>query len=683
MTSKTDVATQNQRLFAVFKLRLSSTQHYVAVAEKLGKWLANDKAYYPEARPQVIPSIANAFIALILCVAPYQHHFVEPDLQASVRHLLATIARLKAPASDVAAPSVSDTVQDRPFPSTVIEPSQQMRPSSSSLASALTPTTPTASNTNRALTNPPQPSKEEDSNQVISPSVPVTQPPVVSQTDPVSSVESGSASTPAVSTIKLSKRKKKKKDDLANLIQADVERYYQKKGTIQKPAEDAQTLLLLPRTSSKLVEVTQSTTSPVVPSTVEDTPMRAESKAKEPNSTSERIDIEMTDPTDPHVQAASSASAVEPAISSAPAVASEPLPSAMDDEVNRMTGPIPSSDQVGIAGAVDPGVVNSDEAMPPVSHDPPITEGRRSQPEAVVSSDNTSLHGVVDMDVDTQTEELTRAPQPNEFLAGHPVDPAALQEIIQNVVNNVNRLIASDAAPPRSSEVFLTPSVTDGPPLDAGEFSTIDLPIPPVFEDVHLEEDITPSTKTGIEAATVIAQHRGLPSGTITINFSINQDQLDSITKWNDRSKHSDDIRESLCITLLCFAMTGLESSPSKDLHTLLPELECSWPKTGGLSMNALWNGQRTKFPMSPPFALPANGLVDVSPFLVLGNNLLHITQTRDMSKYWLLLCAHHPTPSQINAVARRRHKERNWTGWLEKISQPFQLPFRIPVKAS
>jgi hypothetical protein len=43
------------RLFAVFKLRLSSTQHYVAVAEKLGKWLANDKAYYPEARPQVIP----------------------------------------------------------------------------------------------------------------------------------------------------------------------------------------------------------------------------------------------------------------------------------------------------------------------------------------------------------------------------------------------------------------------------------------------------------------------------------------------------------------------------------------------------------------------------------------------------------------------------------------------------
>jgi hypothetical protein len=108
-----------------------------------------------------------------------------------------------------------------------------------------------------------------------------------------------------------------------------------------------------------------------------------------------------------------------------------------------MTGAIPSSDQVGIAGAVDPGVVNSDEAMPPVSHDPPITEGRPSQLEAAVSSDNTSLHGVVDMDVDTQTEVLTRAPQPNELLAGHPVDPAALQEIIQNVVNNVNRLIAS------------------------------------------------------------------------------------------------------------------------------------------------------------------------------------------------------------------------------------------------
>ncbi|KAJ6488668.1 hypothetical protein C8R47DRAFT_490925 [Mycena vitilis] len=199
-------------------------------------------------------------------------------------------------------------------------------------------------------------------------------------------------------------------------------------------------------------------------------------------------------------------------------------------------------------------------------------------------------------------------------------------------------------------------------------------------------EDFTPSTKTGIEAATVITSQRGLASGTTKINLTITEDQLISIAKWNDRSKNSDDLKQSLCISLLCFAMddvkTHLESSKSNDLCTLLPELECSWPNDGGLSMNTLWNGQRMRFPMSPPFALPPNGLMDVNPFLVLGKNTFRITQTRDMSKYWLLLCAHRPTPCQLTAVARRRHKETKWNGWLGNISQPLQLPFTMPIEA-
>ncbi|KAJ7470373.1 hypothetical protein FB451DRAFT_1253534 [Mycena latifolia] len=244
------------------------------------------------------------------------------------------------------------------------------------------------------------------------------------------------------------------------------------------------------------------------------------------------------------------------------------------------------------------------------------------------------------------------------------------------MVNNVNKLITS------SSDTAMPPS----------SFSLKELPTPPSSDErsTHPEEersleDITPSTRTGIKAAAVIARHRGLQSGTISIEFTINQDQLDSINAWNDRSKHSDDIEQSLCITLLCFLAADvkarLESSSSKDLQTILPDLECSWPKTGGLSMDALWNGERIEFPMSPPFALPLNGMVDVSPFLVLGKNTFRIAQTRDMSKYWLILCAHHPTSSQLNAVARRRHKERDWSGWLEKISRPLQLPFTIPIE--
>src|ERR1700761_8373442 len=73
---------------------------------------------------------------------------------------------------------------------------------------------------------------------------------------------------------------------------------------------------------------------------------------------------------------------------------------------------------------------------------------------------------------------------------------------------------------------------------------------------------------------------------------------------------------------------------------------------------------------------LGSDGLVDISQFLVLGQNTLRFTQSRDMSDYWLVLCGHHPTSDQLNAVARRRYKERTWAGWLQKLSRPVQLLF-------
>ncbi|KAJ6547147.1 hypothetical protein B0H19DRAFT_255521 [Mycena capillaripes] len=439
-----------------------------------------------------------------------------------------------------------------------------------------------------------------------------------------------------------------------------------------------------------------------------------ESKAKQPtpgihsndveqNINTQRLpgDVKMTDPQAQVLQ--SSVSTVDPATSSVPAA--ETLSPAMDDEVNRvlhtLTGsasmakliPDPKITEVTIAEAVDPGAVNSDQAMPLVSHDidRPVSDERGpSQTPVPGATGLDNMEGIEDMDVDTPlpraVDATSREVERDGLVTESPIyTPAYFQAIIENMVNDVNRHIADTTAPPRSSssEVLPTPPVTDqkSPEPGSGEFPIIDVANPPTSEGVHLE-DITPSTKTGIAAATVIARHRGLASGTITITLSISQDQLDLITKWNDRSKHSDDLGQSLCITLLCFAVADvqarLESSQSNDLCTLLPELECSWPETGGLSMNALWNGQRIKFPLSPPFA---NGLVDMTPFLVLGNNTFRITQTRDMSKYWLLLCAHRPTSIQLTAVARQRHKEKNWESWLEKTSQPLQLPFVIPIE--
>ncbi|KAF7338636.1 hypothetical protein MVEN_02089900 [Mycena venus] len=738
----TEVTAQNEKVFNEFRERLSALDRFVPTSKKFGKWLGVDKAYYLEARPRIIdiiltaantlrtqgpaagdryPTLVNAFIDLVHVIEPFQHRFVEPNLQGAVHHLLEYAASLEAPvpapspaaaAPQLSFPPPTVPVRATTIPSTGIQPSQQMRPSSSSLAAALTPTTPTT---------PVIPSlvsaKEESSKAVPDPSVPVSNtqsPPVVANSTPP--VTSGSASVPAppvASSSKLKRKKKKKKDDdIFSLIQppdgtqigksvsspaAPVSSGAPVESLIEVAQTAATTPIAVTAAPSILTSLPKGRPSSRPPTTVEDTPTADESKSKEPAPSegiqSTDVDVIMNaqgQPEDVDMTAASS---------SAPNAASDALSAAENGKVARvlhmltgsassvgMAEPI-SSPEVAIAESADLSALKSDEAMPPVPDNVKQrfnSEGHPPQPtpEAATSAHNTSLEESIDMDVDTSQEAPTKtavspAAEPDELVAEPPVvTSAALQSIIQDIVNNANRHIASDT--PSSMEVLPTEEIS----LEHGEFSTADLPVPNLTD--HFE-DITPSSNTGLGAATVVAHHRGLVSGKITINFHVKRDQMNAIMKWNNRSKHSDDLSDSLCLSLLCFAITDvkarLESSQSNDLRTLLPELECSWPKNGGLSMNALWNGKRVDFPMSPPFALPPNGLVDVSPFLVPARNTLCIEHTRDMTQYWLLLCAHHPTPSQLNAVARRRHKDRNWTGWLEKLTQPLQLPFSIPIE--
>ncbi|KAJ6488666.1 hypothetical protein C8R47DRAFT_490788 [Mycena vitilis] len=152
MASLKDVAAKNQELFDRYKEKFSTVKHYIPAARKLGKWwsiprlrrcpistifvtrLSSDKAYYPDARPQIVDiflgaketlstatmtthygSLANAWIDLIFSVAPFQDRFVEPELQDSIRHLLETAARMKHPSS-TAAPQ--DLVPPPPAPPT-------------------------------------------------------------------------------------------------------------------------------------------------------------------------------------------------------------------------------------------------------------------------------------------------------------------------------------------------------------------------------------------------------------------------------------------------------------------------------------------------------------------------------------------------------------------------------------
>lgn len=69
------------------------------------------------------------------------------------------------------------------------------------------------------------------------------------------------------------------------------------------------------------------------------------------------------------------------------------------------------------------------------------------------------------------------------------------------------------------------------------------------------------------------------------------------------------------------------------------------------------------------------DGLVDVSQFLEVGQNVIEITQRRDMSRYTFVLHVHSPTPSQLEEVVRRRLKEKSWHDWLRKMSRPLNMP--------
>ncbi|KAJ7093151.1 hypothetical protein C8R44DRAFT_399494 [Mycena epipterygia] len=733
-----DIALQNQKLFNVFKARVSTQKQYKSAAAKLGSWLTSEKAYYPEARKEIVDillkaqetlrtsaelsehpqfhvslcsdhPLVDAYTQLILSMAPFQNRFEEPDLQASVQKLLATVAPSQNPTTTAPQIPPPDPVHVTPLP---IAPSQQMRPSSSSLASALTPP---VSNTSQVAVTPITSHPQETLN---SPSVPDTQPRSnVTETTPA--VGTGSASGPVASSSK-PKRKKKKKDDLSKIIQADVQLHKQKRATIPKPVEVAPiatTPLNAPGVSdpssgavsttvdsavsvSSVAPVPSENARPPTPLVVDDVPIRAESDVKEPGSappeepSSHDADVAMEHSGDVEMVDAHPQDALHASNAQAPNIPVS-VPSAMDDEINRvfrtLTGTGASVEMTGPT-ASNPADATPDVAisvdMPPPPHVvelasvPDATEDPLQPiPEVVNHSDITSMEGIVDTpaSVPPQADLDHTDAMPGNLVANPPVDnPAAFQAIIQTMVNNVNKLIALEElpTPPASGEISSQHERVEFPQLATSSLSNFS--VSHIAEQSYLG-DITPSTKTGIETATVIARHRGLPSGTINIEFAIGQDQLDSITKWNDRANHSENIEESLCITLLCFSSADLkaplESSESKDLQTHLRDLEC------GLSMNALWNAQRIDLPMAPPFALPSNGLVDVSPFLVLGQNTFRITQTRDMSKYWLILCAHHPTLSQLNAVARRRHKDREWTGWLVKLSSPLQLPFRTPIE--
>ncbi|KAJ7632254.1 hypothetical protein FB45DRAFT_911970 [Roridomyces roridus] len=506
---------------------------------------------------------------------------------------------------------------------TGISPSQHMLPSSSSLAFALTPTLPTP--TSSASMHSPALPESNPPSASITPSASAN-PPMSTST-----AAGGSAPPPAATAPKPKKKKKQKqKPDLSDFIQADLQRHRNRKpGAVQDATAE-------PLKTSRDPSVAASVSMDISPM---DSPSMSTVAIKKESELEQKLDAV------PHKPRESVDMDISPPQSPSAVVHSVEDDVVMDGDVGVQ---IPPADELTPALNLE-----VDRVLRTLAHPAHLLVGAPDEPPDVVIPDVADREEAIHPEPSAPVE-IPVEPAPTPIVAPS-LDSAALQSILQTMVTNANQLIASS--------------------------SGVNSPAPP--SEIHVEpEDATSSRKTGIEQATVIARHRGLASGTITVDFLINQNQLDSITKWNRRGKDPENLEESLCVTLLCLLSADVkarvEMTESRNFSTLLPELECSWPETGGLSMGALWDGELVDMPLAPPFALPSNGLVDVSPFLGLGKNTITINQTRDMTKYLILLCAHHPTRSQLDSISRGK---RRWTGWLDKFSQPLQLPFRIPVQ--
>ncbi|KAF8919548.1 hypothetical protein CPB85DRAFT_813458 [Mucidula mucida] len=74
------------------------------------------------------------------------------------------------------------------------------------------------------------------------------------------------------------------------------------------------------------------------------------------------------------------------------------------------------------------------------------------------------------------------------------------------------------------------------------------------------------------------------------------------------------------------------------------------------------------------------NGFVDLSAFLVEGENKIEISQDRNLSQYAVAIFVHSPTRQQLETVVARRKKDQQWNTFLRDLGKPLVLePTKCP----
>jgi len=78
------------------------------------------------------------------------------------------------------------------------------------------------------------------------------------------------------------------------------------------------------------------------------------------------------------------------------------------------------------------------------------------------------------------------------------------------------------------------------------------------------------------------------------------------------------------------------------------------------------------------------DNMFDVTEFLELGENCLHIMQYADMSQWIFVLHAHFPTAKQLAEVEKKRQLDKEWEDWVHRIrTRPLDADFPPELRSS
>ncbi|EDR11011.1 uncharacterized protein LACBIDRAFT_293504 [Laccaria bicolor S238N-H82] len=177
----------------------------------------------------------------------------------------------------------------------------------------------------------------------------------------------------------------------------------------------------------------------------------------------------------------------------------------------------------------------------------------------------------------------------------------------------------------------------------------------------------------------VVARQKGLSSKSrISVEFEIPEGQYAILMQWVNRKHASFGLQNSLCLSLGCYSAVELSQAAGAAVSSFeeqIYSLRSSWPTHGSLSMHVSVNDDKIDLPLSPPFLTTPDGLVDVSQFLSVGRNILELHQRQDLSDFIFVLHAHHPTPRQLEQIAQIQKKDNEWRNWLQQVCVAIDVP--------